>query len=1391
MSLLAPFMLGLLALGILIALLHVRRRRPVTVPGLMIWKQIDMAPTGMRALWQWPRPSLLLLLQLLALVLIVLALSQPFWGANREIRHWIYVLDNSASMGASNGTATRRAEAEALVRAHAEGDGDLARYSLIIAGNSARPELARQAMLPDLLADALARVAPEDGAADWPGARALVETLHRPDEITQVIVVSDAPPADFLVRNDSLRLALVPVGAPAANAGVRAVLAPPSAGQEEWTLAGEVTFSDRMDQTVVTVEFQPQGGERQTLLSFKQAAAGAFTQSLAVPGAGIVSVQLAPDAAGFDDRVDFVVNAAPSERAVLYVGPGEQPLAQALAAIDGVTLTEAASLPADADRFDLVLIDGVAVEEAPATNLVWIGAAHQAGEMTKALPAAAVTGWRDDHPLSRAMGWQSLVFAAAYRQPAPTDAEIIAWAGDAPLVTLARRPEGYDLRLGFDPAASSWAGQPALAVLAVNLMELLGPLPGAVVEPHCEIGVTCPLDVRLAGGTMRRLDAGTGAATTLAGAFVPDRAGLYQLEREGRSALVAVPPLVGAESRLATGGAAIAMPDRPVALWPWLIGAALTVLLIEAVLAGRGEERFATRELLSRGATGRRRRLVLGTRLLTLALALGAWFNLPLWIYRADQAAVAIIGPEAAPVAGAETLVLAEQPRLSSGEMAPRGGGFSGSGTAALQLAAALLPPDRPGRIVLGADVGPEPGRAAGLLERGIPIDAVAGGESRQGDLAVSLRAPAPVFAGDRIELVGLVQAPAPVEAEIVVRDNGGEIWRDNVALTTGSNRVTVPVSVQAAGLTPYQMEVVAAGDPEPRNNVAGTVVSALPPGRIAVLAGQAGQGAAFAAMLADQGFDAELVPAAEAPETLDGWLDYAGIVLMNLPAIDLTIARQELIQTAVADHGRGLLILGGPNTFGPGGYLETPLDAISPISARVPRDKPGVAMVFVLDRSSSMKQPVGPLTRLDVAKQATLAAIELLSPESQVAVVTFDSGARLTVPMTAVTDKEFIARSVNQVSLGGGTALYRGLVTAYQQLRDVTASARHIVVMTDGESQPADYDTLMEAIGEADITVSSVAIGAGSERELIEMLAREGGGLFHATSDFAALPSILSQEAMLLAGEPLEERPAQPYWLDRDAQFLRGMDEDFPPIEGFVLATPKPEATTHAVVEDQFGEPVPLLASWQYGAGQVLAMTTDAAGDWTRTWQGSSDYPRLFTQALRSFLPATEPPGLRLSASRQGDVVHLRLTEAGNAAEPVLEAVAPDGGRNVVPLHRAGEGLFGGSFVAGGPGAYQFVAHAGKAEAQTALYLDYPARLDPLRRPDGAAALVAATGGRHYAAGAALELPPAGRWSLDPAGPLWLGLALLVFIADLVVRYSDLFTRLVRPRRAAAEEPI
>src|SRR5690606_19017640 len=170
----------------------------------------------------------------------------------------------------------------------------------------------------------------------------------------------------------------------------------------------------------------------------------------------------------------------------------------------------------------------------------------------------------------------------------------------------------------------------------------------------------------------------------------------------------------------------------------------------------------------------------------------------------------------------------------------------------------------------------------------------------------------------------------------------------------------------------------------------------------------------------------------------------------------------------------------------GPGGYLETPLDSLSPLSSKVSRDAPAVAMLFVLDRSGSMQQVVDGVSRLDIAKEATLAANELLGEGREIAIVVFDEEARVLLPFTDSSARGEIAAALAPLVPGGGTALYPGLTLAADLLAGSDAASKHVVVMTDGLSQPGDIESAVERLVGLEATVSAIAIGTGADVERI-----------------------------------------------------------------------------------------------------------------------------------------------------------------------------------------------------------------------------------------------------------------------------------------------------------------
>src|SRR6478672_11853057 len=102
---------GLLIPVVVFYILKIRLRR-VPVSTVIFWRQIfeEKKP---RSLWQRLRHLLSLLVQLALLLLLIFALAQPFfaWEAN-EAKRVVLVLDNSASMNATDVAPSRLARAK-------------------------------------------------------------------------------------------------------------------------------------------------------------------------------------------------------------------------------------------------------------------------------------------------------------------------------------------------------------------------------------------------------------------------------------------------------------------------------------------------------------------------------------------------------------------------------------------------------------------------------------------------------------------------------------------------------------------------------------------------------------------------------------------------------------------------------------------------------------------------------------------------------------------------------------------------------------------------------------------------------------------------------------------------------------------------------------------------------------------------------------------------------------------------------------------------------------------------------------------------------------------------------------------------------------------------------
>lgn len=221
MSLAFPLALAWAALAVPIVIFYILkiRLRQVPVSTTIFWRQIydEKQP---RSLWQMLRHLLSLLMQMLLLLLLVFALSEPFFTWEiLQARRLILVVDNSASMRATDVSPTRLDVAKALGASAITGLRFRDEMAIIAAGT--QPQVICGLTGHErTLQTALASIAPSDGPTKVPEAIALGKRLLADAKHGRVIVLSDGCFTDSEKLTDDKLVELRIVGTRASNVGI-------------------------------------------------------------------------------------------------------------------------------------------------------------------------------------------------------------------------------------------------------------------------------------------------------------------------------------------------------------------------------------------------------------------------------------------------------------------------------------------------------------------------------------------------------------------------------------------------------------------------------------------------------------------------------------------------------------------------------------------------------------------------------------------------------------------------------------------------------------------------------------------------------------------------------------------------------------------------------------------------------------------------------------------------------------------------------------------------------------------------------------------------------------------------------------------------------------------
>lgn len=668
---------------------------------------------------------------------------------------------------------------------------------------------------------------------------------------------------------------------------------------------------------------------------------------------------------------------------------------------------------------------------------------------------------------------------------------------------------------------------------------------------------------------------------------------------------------------------------------------------------------------------------------------------------------------------GAEAALLPPEPNPDLKPLQAAKGGDSNY-SAAIEYAQALFPAGASRQLLIIGDGHETRGSlidaARDAAVTGVRLHALPVSGPRRPDARIREVTPnrSRLFEGASLRLATLIDSTIDGQATLKLFENGVEVERRSLALKAGESR-TETFSRTPAMRNIYKYRAVledVEGDTIAANNSALSLVDVRGRLRLLYIESDATEGQYLMQAMEKEGVQLELRQPGGIPNTLDQLAGYDGIVISDVPAHQVGEPAMNAMRDYVDKLGGGLVMLGGPNSFGVGGYYRTPIEDILPVRLKSPdeEEKQSAAVAIVLDRSGSMAGE-----KLEMAKSAAIATAEVLGRNDSIAVFAFDSEAHVVAPMTRLTSTATVAGQIAAVASGGGTNLQPAFHMGREALQRVKAKIKHMIILTDGQTAGSGYEALASQCRSEGMTVSTVAIGEGSFVSLLQAIASAGGGQSYNTTDATTITRIFTQDTLMHTGRMIREEPFEPQMVEKHP-IMAGFDTwTSPALLGYVKTIRK--ATAQVPLVTDLGDP--LLAHWRFGLGKVTAFTSDAKSRWASLWLARwPDFGRFWSQVLRETARPPQGRHLDLAAEIRGDNAHLKvdvLEDAGTRANDAqvnaeIFFVAADALGSPLklvyqtPLGQTGPGFYEGDFRPDQPGVYLVRVQSGAETVSAGL---------------------------------------------------------------------------------------
>ncbi|MCC6320598.1 MAG: hypothetical protein IT438_04080 [Phycisphaerales bacterium] len=632
----------------------------------------------------------------------------------------------------------------------------------------------------------------------------------------------------------------------------------------------------------------------------------------------------------------------------------------------------------------------------------------------------------------------------------------------------------------------------------------------------------------------------------------------------------------------------------------------------------------------------------------------------------------------------------------------------------AVTLAMAIMPGSSANRLLLISDFNQTAGDLAQVANAakaaGVPIDVLPLKYRYDKEVLVErIVAPATARMGQNINLKVLISAlkagtgslNLTINGEPVDLDATGESMAMKVRLEKGMNAVSIPIALPRPGplaFRAYYQPDDPSDDAIQQNNQSMAVTFVQSEGRVLLLAPSEDEVSALKQTLEQAKIAVEVREASNAPTTKEEWAGYDAVVMANTPAYAFTQRQQEDLRAYVHDLGGGLVMIGGPDAFGAGGWIGSPLADALPIKLEPPqkRQMPRGALVLVMH---SCEMPQGNYW----GKQVALSAVNALSRLDLAGVLEFSFGRGdwWVHPLSEVGNKAAISRAINSLTYGDMPSFDNLLNMAIKDLRKAAAGMKHIVIISDGDPQLLD-NTILATCRMNKISISCVLVYphqrgySTPDWQKMQHIAKSTGGNFYPIieqGEFAKLPEIFIKEAQVVKRSLIWEGPAfQPRVIASGSEPMRGLGTAMYPISGYIVGADR-EGLSVVTLRGQENDPV--LAHWQYGLGKAVAFTSDVGSRWARSWVGSPKFRPFWEQHVRWAMRPGGSADVRVLTEDLGERTRIIVEALDSKGERLNfmrfdgRVLGPNNSTQSVELRQEGPGRYVGEIDSAAAGAY------------------------------------------------------------------------------------------------------